>query len=179
VELTDASGNVIQTIDANEIAEVRRAGQRVTLKRRKGRDVAIEAASLDDAGRLELALRSSGGAAQPVAVKKGGGIGRFALIGCGGLLALAVIAIALVAVAGGGDDDESAGTSGSQSQAGTSRGDVHVPLAVGASGEIAPDGNNDRRSKVIVLEIQDNARSTNQFSQPPAGKRYYALQIEV
>lgn len=110
----------------------------------------------------------------PVAVQqKRGGFLRSVGIGCAvlALAALALIVVLVVAV-GGNDDDDTQATS-------RASGDVRVPLAVGSSGTIAPDGNPKKQAKVTILAIQDNARSTNQFQQPPAGKRYWAVQVEV
>ena len=111
---------------------------------------------------------------------KRGGIFRTVGIGCGALVLGVVVLGVIVALVGSGNDEETTGGSTTTSvQIGTNPGDVHVPLAVNSSGEIAPEGNDGRRSKVTILEITDNARSTNQFSQPAAGKKYWAVQVQV
>ncbi len=53
-----------------------------------------------------------------------------------------------------------------------------MPLAVGASGEIAPAGNDNKRSRVTILQIVDNAVSSNRFEQPQQGKKFWAVQVE-
>lgn len=180
VELRDAGGSEIETIDASTIKAIQRNGQRVTIRRAKGKDVSIDAASLDDAGRLEIAVRgATTPTGQPVVAKKGG-FGRFATIGCGGLLGLVVLIVIIVAASSSsGDDRKGATSSGATAQPGTNKGDVHVPLAAGSTGEIAAEGNANKKSRVTIVAINDNARSTNQFSQPPAGKKYYAVQVTV
>lgn len=95
VELRDVDGNVTSTLDANEIAGVQRRDRTVIIRRRSGPSVVIEAAGLEDAGRLESAIR----AAVPAVAKAGGGgrgLGCF-LIGC---LVLLVVGIGTAAVIG-------------------------------------------------------------------------------
>lgn len=69
VELRDAGGNVTATLDANEIAGIQRRDRTVVIRRRSGASVVVEAASLEDAGRLESAIR----AAVPAIARAGGG----------------------------------------------------------------------------------------------------------
>lgn len=111
--------------------------------------------------------------------KRGGGFMRTAGIGCGVLVLAAVVLVAIAVAVGGGNDDESVETTAGSGQGSSNRSDVRVPLAVGSSGIIAPQGNNDKRQKVTILAIQDGAQPANQFSQPPAGKKYYAIQVEI
>lgn len=95
VELRDAGGNVTATLDANEIAGIQRRDRTVVIRRRSGASVVVEAASLEDAGRLESAIR----AAVPAIARAGGGgrgLGCF-LIGC---LVLLVVTIGAAAVIG-------------------------------------------------------------------------------
>ena len=116
------------------------------------------------------------GPAPVVAQQKRGGFLRSIGIGCGVLVLAAIALIVVIAlVGGGGDDDDTTAAGGS----GTQQGDVRVPLAQGSSGTIAPERNPNKRTKVTILEIQDGARSTSQFAQPPAGKKYYAVQVEL
>jgi hypothetical protein len=173
VELRDSTGTVVETVDANEIAGVQRNGQRVIIKRRKGRDVAVEASTLDDAGQLELTLRGpvTGAAAAPA---KKRGIGRVALIGCGGLLALVVVITVAASLAGGGDDSTSSSSAGAEPRSGD---DVRVPLAEGSSGTVKTAG--DKVHRVTVIRVLDNAQSANQFSQPQAGMKYWAVEMLV
>jgi hypothetical protein len=64
--------------------------------------------------------------------------------------------------------------------------DVHVPLAVGSSGE-APSSDpdpmtvNDTQStvKVTVVAITDNAKTDSPIFQPEAGMRYWAMEVKM
>jgi hypothetical protein len=182
LEVTDATGTPVAQVDRNEIAAVRRQGTTVTVKRRKGGDVVVQGADLDAAGRLEMAL-GGGSAAAAGQRPRGSGVGTALKWGCGGAVALVVLLGVVVAVAGGkkgtGTSTGSASqTGGTGAAVGTNRGDVHVPLAVGASGEIAPAGNDNKRSRVTILQIVDNAVSSNRFEQPQQGKKFWAVQVE-
>lgn len=182
LEVTDAAGTSIAQVDRNEITAVRRQGTTVTVKRRKGGDVVVQGADLDAAGRLEAAL-GGGPSAAAGQRPRGSGIGTALKWGCGGVVALVVLLGVAMAVTSGGKKEGStsaglASPSGGGAAVGTNRGDVHVPLAVGASGEIAPAGNADKRSKVTILQIVDNAVSSNRFERPSEGKKYWAVQVE-
>jgi hypothetical protein len=183
LEVTDAAGTSIAQVDRNEITAVRRQGTTVTVKRRKGGDVVVQGADLDAAGRLEAALGGAAPTTPGASARRGGGIGTALKWGCGGAVALVVLLVVAMAVAGGGKKEGgpsagSASPAGSGAAAGTNPGDVHVPLAVGASGEIAPEGNANKRSRVTILQIVDNAVSSNRFEQPQQGKKYWAVQVE-
>jgi hypothetical protein len=105
--------------------------------------------------------------------RRGGGIFKWGMMGCLGIFAafglLVIVAIALLAAAVGSSADK----------AKDSGGDVRVALAQGAAGEIAPDGNGSKKSKVTIVQVVDNAQSTNQFQQPAEGKKYWAVEVEV
>ncbi len=183
LEVTDAAGTPVVQVDRNEIQAVRRQGATVTVKRRKGKDLVVQGASLDDAGRLEATLRGAPVVAPATADRRGGGIGTVLKWGCGGTVALVVLLGVAMAVTSGGKKEGGASAgpaspSGGGAAVGTNRGDVHVPLAVGASGEIAPEGNANKRSRVTILQIVDNAVSSNLFERPSAGKKYWAVQVE-
>ena len=98
VELTDGTGAVHQTVDMNDIKSIQRRGTRLTIKRRQGSDLTLDAASLDDAGRLETLLRVS--TAQPApAARQRGGLARKLMIGCGGLIVVLVVLGVIIAIA--------------------------------------------------------------------------------
>lgn len=107
------------------------------------------------------------------AEKKRGGIMKWGLLGCLGIFAVigllfvGLIVLIAAALSGAGDDEEDLG------------GDVHVPLAQGSVGEIAPENNGSKRAKVTILEIVDGAQSSNEFLKPDPGMKYYALRVEV
>ena len=61
----------------------------------------------------------------------------------------------------------------------SSGGDVRVALAINASGEIAPQGNDKKRLRVTILQISDDIHSTNQFSKPAAGKKWWGIEVVV
>lgn len=182
LEMTDAAGTSIAQVDRNEITAARRQGTTVTVKRRKGGDVVLQGADLDAAGRLEAALNAMSAVSEAPA-RRGGGVGRALKWGCGGVVALVVLVGVVMAVASGGKKEGGASAgpaspSSAGAAVGTNRGDVHVPLAVGSSGEIAPAGNADKRSRVTILQIVDNAVSSNRFERPGEGKKYWAVQVE-
>ncbi|MCZ2108540.1 MAG: DUF4352 domain-containing protein, partial [Dehalococcoidia bacterium] len=116
-----------------------------------------------------------------VSVKSGGrGVFKGGFFGCLGVIAaiVAVVVVLMIIVAiGTGSDDDSKGAS--PGQAGTNKGDVHVVFAANASGVIAPEGNGNKRSKVTILQSEDAVKSTNEFVQPPAGKKWWGVRVEV
>lgn len=109
-----------------------------------------------------------------------GGAFKLGFLGCLGITA-AVVAILVVigillAAAGSGDGDERTGGSG---EVGTNRGDVHVPLVVGSSGEIAPERNASKRSRVTILQIADNVTTGSTFVRPAAGHKWWGVEVVV
>ncbi|HEX6029977.1 MAG TPA: DUF4352 domain-containing protein [Tepidiformaceae bacterium] len=105
--------------------------------------------------------------------RRGGGIFKWGMMGCLGIFAaiglFVIVVIALLAAAVGGSADKVK----------DSGGDVHVALAQGAVGEIAPESNGSKKTRVTILQIADGAQSNNQFSQPADGKKYWAVEVEV
>jgi|GEM_PF-1677325 len=105
--------------------------------------------------------------------KKGGGIFKWGFLGCLGIFAgigiIGVLFIVIIAAAlsGAADDEPDSG------------GDVHVALAAGASGEIAPEGNGSKKSKVTILQFVDNVQSTNQFLTPAEGKKWVGFEVLI
>jgi hypothetical protein len=179
LEVIAPDGTVQITVDAQGISGVSRAGNVVTIARHGDRSIILTGATLDDAGRLEAALRPV--APSPVMMaqpqKSGGGILKFGLIGCGGLIGLVVlvIVVAAVAVSSGDDSDESSASSSSSDV--KSGADVHVPLAPGSTGTVKTAG--DVTIGVTLNEVVDPATSSNQFIKPAAGSRYVAYDITV
>jgi len=109
-----------------------------------------------------------------------GGAFKFGFLGCLGIMA-AVVAILVVigillAAAGSGDSDDGDGGPG---DVGTNPGDVHVPLAVGSSGEIAPERNGSKRSRVTILGIADNVTTGSTFVRPAAGQKWWGVEVVV
>ena len=109
----------------------------------------------------------------PAAEKKGGGIFKWGLLGCLGILAAVGLFFVVLIVAIGAAIDDAADDEPD------SGGDVHVTLAPGASGVIAPEGNGSKKSKVTILQIADNVPSANQFIQPQPGKKGIGFEVEV
>lgn len=103
--------------------------------------------------------------------RRGGGIFKWGMFGCLGMLGaiggLVVVIVVIIAIAANNAADKTK----------DSGGDVHVALAEGASGVISPDGNGSKKSQVKVLKIVDNAEAN--LAAPPAGKKYWAVQVEV
>lgn len=178
VEVMDPDGRVTEGIDANDIAAVQRRGNVVTIKRKKGRDLVLEGATLDDAGRLEAAVRAATGAAGAQPAKKGGGFGRFLLIGCGGLTGVVILIVIIAAVAtGGGTKKESAGSSGGGAAGEQTTGAAGAKdnVATLAEGQAATAEN----VKLTILQIADPFVSANQFSRPSQGNRYVAFKVQL
>jgi flagellar basal body-associated protein FliL len=98
-----------------------------------------------------------------------GGLGIGCLIAIG-LVVVAVIAIIVVVAAVANGASKAVATS-------TSFQDVHVPFANGSSGTVTTTGS--KIHNVTIVSIDDNAKSTNQFSQPKAGNRFVAVQVLV
>ena len=172
VQVTDEAGTLTQEIEVNDIRQVRRDGRIVTIRRRKGGDVVLEGASIEDAGRLEGALRGPAApAAAAQAVKKRGGIGRVFLIGCGGLIGLVVLVVVIASATGGGGDDKKA----------TSGGTTSAPAAARANEATLAQGESATAEgvKITILQIQDPFVSPNQFSRPDAGNRYVAFKLQI
>ncbi len=117
--------------------------------------------------------------------KEGGsaakGFFKFGFFGClgiiGAFVALGILIVIIAVAAGGGDDGGS--PAGQPGAVGTNKGDVHVPLAAGTAGEIAPEGNGGNRTKVTILQVVDNVPSTNSFLQPAEGKKWWGIEVEV
>ena len=172
VQVAGADGTLTQEVDLNDIRQVQRKGAVVTIKRRRGSDVVLEGASIEDAGRLEGALR---GPATPVAavqpVKKRGGVGRVLMIGCSGLIGLVVLGVIITMAAGGGGDDEQA----------TSVGTTTAPAAARANEAKLTPGESATAEgiTITILQIQDPFASPNQFSRPDAGNRYVAFKLQL
>jgi hypothetical protein len=98
-----------------------------------------------------------------------GGIG----IGCLIALGITVVAvIAIIAVVA----SVARGASTAVATAGNFP-DVHVAFASGSSGTVTTSG--PKTHKVTIVRIYDNAKSTNQFSQPKPGNRFVAIQVVV
>lgn len=116
-----------------------------------------------------------GGSVQSLpAEKKGGsGIFKWGMFGCLGIFAVIgiVVVVVIVAIAGAvnnaADKEEDSG------------GDVHVALTNGASGEIAPQGNGSKKSRVTILQFVDNVQSDNQFLTPAEGKKWVGFEVVI
>lgn len=184
VEVTDATGAVLSTIDANDITGVSRAGTAVTLNRASG-PVTLDCASLDDAGRLESILRSNAPSSPIVLEQKKGGLGKKLGIGCLGLIGLIVVIVIVASMAGGGDDDEEPTRTGIGAQTTAAPGtsnqtndeDVHAPLEAGSTAEVEPV--DDRVVKVTIVGITDDAETGNQFLVPAEGNKYWAVEVLI
>ena len=179
VQLGDAAGTPTQEIDRRELRGVERKGTEVRLRQRKGGDVVVRAASLDDAGRLEAALRPTAApAAVAVTPAKKGGFGRKLMLGCGGLIGLVVV-VAIIAVAAGGGSDkatkEPTQAAGGQQQA------ANAPAASRANEATLAEGQSATAEglKLTLLQIQDPYVSTNQFSRPATGNRFVAFKVQI
>lgn len=114
------------------------------------------------------------GSVQPVAgEKKGGGIFKWGVFGCLGIFAALGLLVVVVIVAIG------AAVGNSTDDAEDSGGDVRLALREGASGDIAPEGNGSKKSRVTVLQVVDNVQSTNQFITPAEGKKWVGFEVVI
>lgn len=123
----------------------------------------------------EYASRRTAILAAPQESKAGGsragGIFKWGFLGCLGILgaigaAVVLLVVLIVAAAGGSDSGEDGD-------------DVRVSLSDGASGVIFPEGNGDSKTQVTLVRIIDPATSDNQFLQPDAGNRYWAVEVQI
>ncbi len=130
--------------------------------------------------RRQAIITSAPMAAQVQAKSGAGGIFKFGFFGClgviGALVGLVVVIAIVASAAGGGDEDDAAAAQ--PGQVGTNKGDVHVPFAAKSSGEIAPDGNKERRTKVTILQTSD-VTSDNPFLKPNAGMKWFGIEVVV
>ncbi|MDI3339445.1 MAG: DUF4352 domain-containing protein [Sphaerobacter sp.] len=185
VEVLAQDGSVEEIVDLSQVTEVRRDGLTVTFKRRKGKPVSLTGATIADAGRLETTVRPAVPAASP---KSGSSVGRVFRWGCLGTLALVAVLVVVTIASGGTGDEGSRGSSGAANsaptaaavgtkQVGTNKGDVHVPLAAGASGDVQEA--KDKIHRVTIVEITDNAISANEFEKPATGNKYWVVKVVV
>ncbi len=121
-------------------------------------------------------------AAAPTVVVKKGGFPIFR-VGCLAILGIVVVLVIVAAAVGAqsGKNSRNAApvslSGGGTPQAGTNSGDVHVALAPNASGEIAPEGDGSRKTRVTILQIVNGVKSGNQFAQPPDGKKWVGFEV--
>ncbi len=117
------------------------------------------------------------GAHRPVNAGKSGPL-KWGFMGCLGIIGafsfVIVLIVVIAASSGGGGDDEN-----DDIPAAAEERDVRVALTVDSTGTIFPDANDDKKSKVTILQIVDGAESANQFLQPAEGKKYYAIEVVV
>jgi hypothetical protein len=113
LELLDSGGRSQATFDPATFTAVTRVGQVVTITRRGDSEITINAASLDDAGKLESALRATVPPTpvmqpgfSPAAETSGGGVKKVLLFGCLGIVGLFVVLGIIGVLVGGGDDDD-------------------------------------------------------------------------
>lgn len=119
-----------------------------------------------------------------VAVKEGGsaakGIFKWGFFGCLGMVAaIVVLFVVLALIIAAASKDERKASIGTPGAVGTNPGDVHVAFGANASGEIAPEGNPERRIRVTILQSADNVQSSNRFLKPPDGKKWYGVEVLV
>lgn len=107
--------------------------------------------------------------------KAGGGKGgllKFGMFGCLGMIGGFVLLIVLIGVVISAAISETV----EELEEGE---DVRVALAPNVTAEIWPGNLSEKRSKVTILQIVDGAESTNEFSRPAEGKKYFALEVLV
>jgi len=180
VEVTDSSGGVLTTIDANDITGVSRNGTTVTINRAAG-PVVLDCASLDDAGRLESVLRSSRpvASAAPVQEKKGG-FGKKLGIGCLGLIGLIVLVVIVITLASGGDDDEPELVSSNPTRTSAS-GNATAPATTGTSDNASTFGVGDTAEvgNYLVTLNEVTEPEGDQFNKPKEGSRFIVADVTI
>lgn len=190
LQILDPAGAILKEIDLAQIADGSRDGRVVNIRERSGATTAMECTTIDEAGRLEGALRPVVVPVPPqpqtiILQKQKGGLGKKLGIGCLALIGIIVVIIIAVAASGGGSKKTPTAASGNTvagsttptAVTGSGDRDKHAALAVGSSGEVESVA--DRKAKVTINQIQDDAKSSNQFLQPAAGSRYYAMQVTI
>ena len=178
VEIRDPAGLTALTVDAKDIREVRRDGTVLTLKRAKGGDLRLAMTNLDDAGRTEALLRAP--APNVLVIKKGGGVRRFMMIGCGGLIGLLVLAGVIGAAAGGSKQKDEGATAKSGTAASGAGGTPASPAPKANEGLLAEgQATTAENAKVTIIAIQDPYVPKNQFSRPKAGNRFVAYKVQI
>ena len=156
LDVNEESGEPTARVDAAEMVAVLRTGTLVTLQRRKGGPLRLEGATIDDAGRLELALR----AMLPVKQQQGRGALKMLAMGCGGLLALAVVGVIVLVVA--------VAVGGGAKKSGPKHNIVaYAPGTTAQTSELA----------LTLQSIDDPFTSGNQFIQPGTGNRFIRFHV--
>jgi hypothetical protein len=115
----------------------------------------------------------SGAVAAPAEKSRGGGIFKWGMFGCLGIFVVIGLLVIILIVAIGAALNDAA------DKAEDSGGDVRVALANGASGEIAPEANGSKRSRVTILRFVDNVQSNNQFLTPAEGKKWVGFEVVI
>ena len=115
----------------------------------------------------------SGAVAARAEKSRGGGIFKWGMLGCVGIFAaIGLFVIVLIVAIGAALNDAADKTE-------DTGGDVRVPLANGASGEIAPEANGSKRSRVTIVQFVDNVQTTNQFLAPAEGKKWIGFEVVI
>ncbi|MGE3074969.1 MAG: DUF4352 domain-containing protein [Dehalococcoidia bacterium] len=109
----------------------------------------------------------------PAPAKGGSGIFKWGFLGCFGMFAALGILVFLVLVVLG------LAVAKSRDAKSDSGGDVHVALAAGSSGEVAPERNGSRRQRVTVLQVVSDVSSVSPLLVPAAGKRWVGFEVLV
>lgn len=136
----------------------------------------------------EYAQRRTALMSQPAmqVVQQGGsGVGKVFKWGCLSIIVVfgLIFVLGIIAAAGSGDDDDEPNPNASRENTpgavGTNPGDVHVPLAVNSSGEVALDDDDEDKIRVTILQVADGVQSSNQFAEPSAGKKWWGVEVVV
>ncbi|MGE0602120.1 MAG: DUF4352 domain-containing protein [Dehalococcoidia bacterium] len=109
----------------------------------------------------------------PAKSSGGGGIFKWGVLGCLGMFAAVGILVFLVLVVLG------LAVTNSRDTESDSGGDVHVALATGSSGEIAPERNGSKQQRVTILQIANDVSSVTPLLVPAAGKRWVGFEVLV
>ncbi len=172
LDVNEADGALTARVDATDLRGVRREGTLVTVERSKGGPLRLNGASIDDAGRLELALRAM--LPQPQKQQGGGALRAFkaVTIGCGGLTVLIVAAFFVVVAANGSIKNKpkynivlyQAGATAQTSELSLTLQTINDPWTSDNQFDQPQSGNKFIRYHVIAKDVDKRDHTVNEFS---------------
>ncbi|HLZ73346.1 MAG TPA: DUF4352 domain-containing protein [Dehalococcoidia bacterium] len=173
LELTKPDGSIAGTMDVKDMRAVDRKGSTVSVRGRTGRVYPIEGATLDDAGRLETALRSIISAnGQTATVQRGGGaVGKIIGIGCGGFVLLAIV-VGIVAAIGA-----SSKTNTNKSVAGQTGAGAAASGSQAGGRSSSTLSSNQAQIGDLLLTVNGTQPYADQIFPAEAGTHYIAVDI--
>jgi hypothetical protein len=108
--------------------------------------------------------------ATPSVTERHGGLFRWGLVGCIGIIAAVLLFFVVIVIAIAIAIGSSTGKPGE---------DIHIRLVAGASGTIYPGSQETKKAKVTILELDEDAKSRSPLITPAAGQKFVALLVEI